>query len=259
MPCIEPDWPAPPGVFALCTTRQAGCSAPPYDSLNLALHVDDDPGRVGRNRELLDTWLPPGTRTQWLEQEHGTKVVEANPSGDTPRADACWSGAQGIACAVLTADCLPVLFCTVSGKKVAAAHAGWRGLLGGVLESTVASLAADADGVLAWLGPAIGPRAFEVGEEVRSAFMAAATDGEAPHTGACFAPHPDKPGHCFADLYALARLRLRRCGVEAVFGGEYCTFSDPRLFYSYRRDGRTGRMASLVGIRTSPAAIHLPT
>jgi len=243
---IEPDWPAPAGVLALATTRAGGSSRPPRAGLNLGDHVGDDPAAVAANRALLSRALPVGTRIQWLSQVHGVAVVEAGTRGDAPVADASWTSRAGVACAVLTADCLPVLFCSRTGDRVAAAHAGWRGLLQGVLERTVAALAADPAELLAWLGPAIGPAAFEVGREVREAFLVASDAGARAAVAGCFSPSESRPGHWLADLYELARLRLRGAGVGSVHGGEYCTCSDPERFYSFRRDGETGRMASLV-------------
>jgi len=248
-PFIEPQWPAPASVLALCTTRLGGCSAPPYETFNLAHHVGDSASAVARNRDILASALPPGVAVSWLSQVHGTAVVEAGQGGPYPVADAQWSRHLGAACAVLTADCLPVLLCSVSGDAVAAAHAGWRGLLAGVLEATVEAMNTRPDEVLAWLGPAIGPAAFEVGPEVREAFLAAANPSEESAVAACFRPNPERPDHCFADLYALARVRLRALGVTRVFGGGLCTYSDAERFYSYRRDGQTGRMASLILLR----------
>jgi len=249
LPVIEADWPAPAGVLALCTTRRGGRSTGPYHSLNLAQHVGDDAQRVAANRELLVAELPPGTGISWLSQVHSCDVVEARPGDSPPVADAQWSRTPGIACAVMTADCLPVLFCSAPGTVVAAAHAGWRGLLAGVLEATVAAMEVPASQVLAWMGPAIGPEAFEVGGEVREAFLSAAPLGEGGRIAACFAPSADRPGHWYADLYALARARLAAVGVSHIFGGGWCTHRDREQFYSYRRDGETGRMASLILLR----------
>jgi hypothetical protein len=173
-------------------------------------------------------------------------VVVAGQYGEDPQADAAWSRHSNRACAVLTADCLPVLFCSTSGDRVAAAHAGWRGLLDGVLEATVAAMGVNPDQILAWLGPAIGPRGFEVGREVREKYLAAEPDMDKALVEACFLQNVVRPGHYFADLYALARLRLRAVGVTGVFGAGYCTFTDTERFFSYRRDGQTGRMASLI-------------
>lgn len=247
---IEPDWPAPAGVIALSTTRQGGCSRPPFESFNLAQHVGDDAAAVAANRAMLQARLPPGTAVQWLSQVHGRAVVEAGRGASCPEADAAWSAVPGLACAVLTADCLPVLFCDRGGHRVAAAHAGWRGLLAGVLEATVAAMGADPDQLLAWLGPAIGPAAFEVGNEVRVAFLGEARSGaDFAQVESCFLPGRGAEDRYFADLYTLARLRLQQAGVTAIHGGGYCTYSDPGRFYSYRRDGQTGRMASVVMLR----------
>ena len=248
-PFIEPQWPAPASVLALCTTRLGGCSAPPYETFNLAHHVGDSASAVAGNRDMLASALPAGVAVSWLSQVHGTAVVEAGQGGPYPVADAQWSRSPGVACAVLTADCLPVLLCSVSGDVVAAAHAGWRGLLGGVLEATLSAMNTHPDQLLAWLGPAIGPIAFEVGPEVREQFLAAAHPSRQTAIAACFTPNPDRPGHCFADLYSLARVRLAALGVTRVFGGGLCTYSDVERFYSYRRDGQTGRMASLLLLR----------
>lgn len=238
---IVPDWPAPAGVRALLTTRAGGVSLPPYDGFNLGDHVGDDPAAVAANRQRLLQQLA-GARPLWLEQVHGTRVVDAAGclAGEAPqRADAAFSRAPGVCCTVMTADCLPVLFCDAAGSVVAAAHAGWRGLLAGVLEQTIAAMAVPPATLLAYLGPAIGPQAFVVGDEVRSAFVA-----DAGAAASAFAALPD--GKWLADLYALARLRLNAAGVERIYGGTLCTASDAGRFFSYRRDGRTGRMASLI-------------
>lgn len=234
--CLVPDWPAPAQVRALITTRAGGASVGPYASLNLADHVGDDPAAVRANRARLRALLP--TEPVWLEQVHGTDVLRVE-TGGARRADAAVSRAPGTVCAVLTADCLPVLLADRAGTVVAAAHAGWRGLSAGVLERTVVAMDTDPGQLLAWLGPAIGPDAFQVGDEVRAAFLAA-------DAAAAAAFRPDGPGKWRADLYALARQRLARAGVQAVYGGGLCTFSDPGRFFSYRRDGTTGRMASLI-------------
>ena len=243
---IEPDWPAPANVLALSTCRQGGHSTATFASLNLGHHVGDSAAAVTANRGILAAALPAGTDIQWLSQVHGTRVVAAGQDSEYPQADAAWSRHTHKACAVLTADCLPVLFCSTSGDRVAAAHAGWRGLLDGVLEATVAAMDVNPDQILAWMGPAIGPQAFEVGREVRDQYLAAAPATDKALVEACFLPSAASPGHYLADLYALARLRLRTVGVTAVFGGGYCTFSDSQRFFSYRRDGQTGRMASLI-------------
>lgn len=236
---IEPDWPAPARVRALTTTRQGGCSHPPYAGLNLASHVGDDPAAVAANRNRLTAELGLPAEPLWLTQVHGCEVADARLAKPGCQADAAIASTPGEICAVLTADCLPVLFCDRSGTRVAAAHAGWRGLAAGVLETTLERLALPPGELLAWLGPAIGPQAFEVGDEVVAAFVA-----EDPGAVAGF--RQATADRWQADLYGLARRRLLARGVEQISGGGYCTFSDPERFYSYRRDGRTGRMASLI-------------
>lgn len=242
---IYPQWPAPANVRAATTTRQGGVSQPPYDSLNMAGHVGDDPLAVAANRRRVSEALLLPDSPNWLSQVHGSGV--ANLDLDTegmPEADASMTGQAGCVCAVLTADCLPVLFCDKAGTRVAAAHAGWRGLAAGVLEATAASLDVPGDEILAWLGPAIGPASFEVGNEVYEAFV----DQDAS-AGNAF-KKTEMPGHWLADLYRLARLRLEKIGVTEVFGGDYCTFKDSERFFSYRRDGNTGRMASLIWMQS---------
>ena len=245
---IEPDWPAPANVLAMTTLRSGGSSSGPYASLNLADHVEDDSVSVAANRAALERRLPAGCRLQWLEQVHGNRVINAGAAG-TSCADASWSRDCGQACVVMTADCLPVLFCSRSGEVVAAAHAGWRGLLAGVLENTVAAMGARPADILAWLGPAIGPAAFEVGPEVRAAFLADAGGDQIAAIEASFVPSRQNQGHYLADLYALARVRLGALTKSNIFGGDYCTYADSARFFSYRRDGRTGRMASII-VRT---------
>ncbi len=236
-PWLIPDWPAPANVRACVSTRAGGVSQAPFDSFNLGDHVGDEPAAVAENRRRLEQ--AQGCRPAWLSQVHGIEVVEADPSR-VATADASWSATPGIACAVLTADCLPALFCDRAGTRVAAAHAGWRGLAGGVLEATLDKLAVPAGEVLVWLGPAIGPQAFEVGPEVREAFLADHAEAKV-----AFVPSVNA-GRYMADIYQLARIRLAARGVTAVYGGGLCTFSDTERFYSYRRNPRTGRQASLV-------------
>lgn len=233
---LTPDWPAPSQVKACVTTRAGGVSQAPFDSFNLGDHVADDPAAVAANRHSLIAQL--GCQPAWLQQVHGIAVAAANPAR-VAEADASWTATPGIACTIMTADCLPALFCDRAGTRVAAAHAGWRGLVNGVLEATLDSLAVPAQDVLVWLGPAIGPQAFEVGPEVRDAFMAVQAEAEQ-----AFVPSTNA-GKYLADIYQLARLRLAARGVTAVYGGGLCTVSDPR-FFSYRRAARTGRFASLV-------------
>ncbi len=246
MSFIEPNWPAPANIIALSTLRNGGSSCAPYATLNLADHVDDDSGAVAANRASLSRWLPAGTRLQWLEQVHGSQVVRASAGIDRPCADASWSRDSGQACVVMAADCLPVLFCSLAGDVVAAAHAGWRGMLAGVLENTVAAMGIKPADILAWLGPAIGPAAFAVGPEVRSAFLAAARRDQVSATDASFVPNPENHGYYLADLYALARVRLGALESGNIFGGNYCTYTDDARFFSYRRDGCTGRMANII-------------
>lgn len=244
---IEADWPAPPGLTAFTTTRIGGRSNGAYGQLNLGHHVGDDPGHVASNRALVQSLLPSDSQISWLDQVHGTTVVEAGQPEVYPQADACWTDRPGRACAVLTADCLPVLFCDSRGGTIAAAHAGWRGLLAGVLESTVQAMPAVPVDILAWLGPAIGPARFEVGAEVREAFLSQTASPElVDAVAACFVPVANSPTKFLADLYGLARIRLRGAGLTGIFGGNHCTHSDPDRFYSYRRDGQSGRMASVI-------------
>ncbi|MDW3682571.1 peptidoglycan editing factor PgeF [Cupriavidus sp. CV2] len=254
-PWLVPDWPAPARVRALSTTRQGGVSEGPYGladgspgGLNLGTHVGDDAAAVAANRSRLAARLPavPG----WLEQVHGCAIATEDQfaaGGVVPQADASIATTAGRVCAVMTADCLPVLLCDRAGTVVGAAHAGWRGLCGGVIEATLARMGEQAGAQaqwLAWLGPAIGPDAFEVGAEVRQAFLAQARAEETAQVDLAF--RAGAAGKYFADIYALARIRLARAGCTAVYGGDACTVSDAQRFYSYRRDGVTGRMASLV-------------
>jgi polyphenol oxidase len=234
---LIPDWPAPANVRALQTTRCGGCSPHPWNSFNLGDHVGDAADRVAANRAELRLALP--AEPVWLEQVHGIRVVDAALAAKLPAADAALARQAGVVCAVMTADCLPVLFCDRAGSVVAAAHAGWRGLQAGVLEATLAAMAVAPTEILAWLGPAIGPQAFEVGAEVRAAFVAAD-----PAAAQAFrAQAADK---WLADIYLLARQRLLAAGIRAISGADFCTVSDAQRFFSYRRDGLTGRMATLV-------------
>jgi YfiH family protein len=241
---IEPlvlaaDWPAPPQVRAYTSLRHGGVSRAPYDSFNLGDHVGDDPGAVAANRARLRQALALPGEPRWLRQVHGTRVVEAAGASPDTEADASYTLERGVVCAVLTADCLPVLLCDRAGTRVAAAHAGWRGLAAGVLERSVAALGVPGNEVVAWLGPAIGPTAFEVGAEVRAAFVQVDPAG-------VDAFKPNARGRFDADIYALARTRLLAAGVAAIYGGGGCTHSDAQRFFSYRRDGVCGRMASLI-------------
>lgn len=235
---IRPDWPAPRRVRSASTTRIGGVSAGPWRGLNLADHCGDAPADVQENRDLLCRALELPAGPVWLEQVHG-RGVRRLPSPPEP-ADAVWTTAPGVACTILTADCLPVLLCDSGGEVVAAVHAGWRGLAAGVLEATLQALPVQPARLMAWLGPCIGSDAFEVGEDVRTAFCS----GD-PLAASVFRP-AKRPAHWFADLGQLARNRLRAAGVDAIHGGGWCTFSDPSRFFSYRRDGRTGRMATMI-------------
>lgn len=241
MSFIHADW-SLRGVQAGSTTRHDGISEPPYDSLNLASHVEDDPKAVAENRARLKRALQLPVDPVWLEQVHGNVVIDAASAKGIPRADASFTTVPGVVCAVLTADCLPVLFATRDGSAVAAAHAGWRGLAAGVLQATVDSLMTHsgcrASDIVAWLGPAIGSDAFEVGEDVLTTFH----EIEPALDGAFVA---GRPGHWQADIYQLGRGLLNRCGVSEIHGGSLCTYHDDR-FYSYRQQASTGRMASLI-------------
>ncbi len=271
--CLSPDWPAPKNVKALQTTRHGGASAGPYQSFNLGDHVGDAPLAVERNRILLEPLLP--SEPVWLKQVHGTTVVDAaraacwpeHPQGvrrwdprccaaTLPQADACVATHPGAVCVVMTADCLPVLLCDDNGSVVGAAHAGWRGLCDGVIEQTVQAMKVPPTTLMAWLGPAISARAFEVGEEVRTAFIA-----KQPQAASAFTPSPPTPlpqageggavapgegKKWLADIYQLARLRLQALGITRIYGGDLCTYADKARFFSYRRDGVTGRMGTFI-------------
>jgi len=261
---ISPDWPAPANVKALQTTRQSGLSAAPYDSLNLGDHVGDAPMTVARNRMLLNTLLP--SEPVWLQQVHGTAVANADQAGCRVQADACIARQRGSVCVVMTADCLPVLLCDKQGSVVGVAHAGWKGLEAGVIEATVHAMEVEPQNLMAWLGPAISQQAFEVGGEVRAVFVNAD-----PQAAAAFVPSLALKGTLspsgrenqlpstasgrgvggegdkwFADIYALARLRLAALGITQVYGGDHCTYGERDHFFSYRRDGVTGRMGTFI-------------
>jgi YfiH family protein len=239
--CIVPGWPAPSNVKALQTTRLGGASIAPYDSLNLGDHVGDKPITVAYNRQLLAPFLP--SEPVWLNQVHGTMVVDAAVAGCRPQADACIAARPNAVCVVMTADCLPILLCDEKGSVAGAVHAGWRGLCAGVIESTVQAMNVPPQMLMAWMGPAIGPAAFEVGREVRAMFMA-----KQAQASEAFAPVPGigNEEKYLADLYLLARLRLAALGITRIHGGGLCTHADRNRFYSYRRDGVTGRMGSFI-------------
>ena len=237
---IVPDWPAPPGIVAVSTTRTGGVSDGPYASLNLATHVGDRATLVGRNRARLMRDLGLAKQPCWLDQVHGNHVVVAENVTHAVTADAAMSSEIDVACAVMTADCLPILLCDRGGTQVAAVHGGWRGLASGVIASAVSALMSRgiaAGDLLAWLGPAIGPTVYEVGEDVHAAVRAA---------GARTTLTATAPGRWHLDLYAFARAGLRACGVEDIHGANLCTYSDPQRFFSYRRDGICGRQATLI-------------
>ena len=234
---IVPDWPAPPNVKALITTRNGGISTGAFESFNLGLRVGDDARSVAANRVKLRTFLPQ--EPKWLSQAHGVTVVDADAVDAARQADASIARRRGTVCAITIADCLPLLITDRAGTLVAAVHGGWRGIAGGIIENAVRETQVVPHGLLAYLGPAIGPQAFEVGADVRDAFLARDRTTEA-----AFAPGP--PGKWLADIYALARLALARVGVTRIYGGGLCTVSDARRFFSYRRDRTTGRMAALI-------------
>jgi YfiH family protein len=236
---IIPEWPVPQRVRALITSRNGGGSTGPYASMNVGLRVGDDPDAVEANRRLLKHFLP--AEPKWLDQVHGTTVVDAETVAHPVQADASVTKIPGCVGVVMVADCLPILFADRTGSAVAAAHAGWRGLAGGVIENTVRALDRPPQNLFAYLGPAIGPSAFEVGNDVRDAFIAA--NRAADHA---FRPH--KPGKWLADLFVLARQRLAKAGVVNVYGGGLCTYSSPARFFSHRRDKVSGRMAALIWI-----------
>jgi len=234
---IIPDWPAPFNVKALQTTRAGGISSPPYDSLNFGDHVGDSPLAVERNRILLNRLLP--SEPVWLKQMHGTVVVSADTANCLPQADACIARHRAAVCVVMTADCLPILLCDTQGSVVGVAHAGWKGLAAGVIEATVRAMEAAPENIMAWLGPAISQDEFEVGDEVRAAFLAIQPQ-------AIDAFIPGRSGKWYADLYALARLRLNALGINRIYGGGSCTYRDRHRYFSYRRDGATGRMGTFI-------------
>ena len=242
---IQPDWPAPKRVRALVTTRQGGVSKPPFESWNMGDHVQDDEDAVAHNRKLLNPFLPKNSQVCWLQQVHGVELVEATSENLLAQADASHSQTLNQACAIMTADCLPVLLCDLDGTQVAAAHAGWRGLANGVLLKTLASFDR-ADKVIAWMGPAISQAHFEVGQEVKEAFA------DYPQA---FVPS-GRDGHFLADLYEITRQQLLNAGINAVYGGEYCSYKQDELWFSYRRathqgidKSATGRMVSCIWLQ----------
>lgn len=238
---IIPNWPAPANVSAIQTTRIGGVSLPPYHSLNLGSHVNDDPLHVTRNRQLLNVIVP--TEPVWLNQVHGVRVIDAALSSCIESADASYTTNKQVVCVTMTADCLPVLLCDKAGTVVAAVHAGWRSLCDGVIEEAVKRISVNNNELMAWLGPAIGPDAFEVGAEVRAQFIEKDVMAES-----AFKPKEDK---WLGNLYQIAQQRLNNLGVTAVYGGNqdngmWCTYTDKEQFFSFRRDGDTGRMATMI-------------
>ena len=234
---ITPDWPAPPNVQAFVTTLAGGVSTGSYAEMNLGDHVGDDPRLVEKNRARLRTYLP--SEPVWLKQVHGTRVIRADEKNNSVEADASMTTAPGVALAIQTADCLPVLLCDRDGAVVGAAHAGWRGLCLGVIENTVAAMNKPGHALLAYLGPAIGPNRFEVGLEVRAEFIT-----HDANAAMFFKEHEN--GKWLADLYGLAKQRLQVLGITQVYGGDFCTATEKDRFYSYRRDRITGRMATVI-------------
>ena len=243
---IIPNWPAPANVHALQTTRNnenrdGGCSQAPYDNFNLGSHVKDNPMHVAHNRQILSQLLP--NEPVWLNQVHGINVVDAAETSCLPDADASYTNRKNVVCVTMTADCLPILVCDTEGTLVASIHAGWRSLCDGVIEATIAKLPIDSNQLMAWLGPAIGPNAFEVGTEVRAQFIAKDAQAEL-----AFKPHGNK---LLCDIYKIATQRLNNLGVTKIYGGSqenepWCTFTEEKRFFSFRRDGETGRTATLV-------------
>lgn len=256
---ILPQWPAPDNIKSLQTTRHGGCSQAPFDSFNLGEHVDDNSQDVKRNRQQLAELLP--SEPVWLNQVHSNTLVDAGSAATGIDADGSYTTRSNVVSVVMTADCLPVLICNRQGNGVAAIHAGWRGLLNGILEQGVKKLLSASrcrpEDLLVWLGPAIGPGMFEVGDEVRQAFLdkeRQQSPEKSQKTAKCFIPSPSLQTELssqkkwLADIYQLARIRLSQVGVENFSGGTYCTYKQSEQFYSYRRDGKTGRMASLIWI-----------
>ncbi len=251
-PHLVADWPAPSGVKAIVTTRALPAqsvtddSHSPYSFFNIADHVGDCEQQIEQNRQTLQDVLKLDKPIQWLQQVHGCDVYDARADGHKPQADAIYTSEPGLACAVMTADCLPVFFCDQSGKEIAVAHAGWRGLADGVLEATVARFSAGSSQLMAWFGPAIGLQQFEVGGEVRDIFLTGVDEIQQKNIASAFVENSLRGGYYYADIYSLARQRLQQVGVEKIYGGGMCTYSDVQRFYSYRRDGVTGRMASII-------------
>lgn len=248
MDWITPQWPAPDKIKACITTRTGGISQLPYQSFNLGLHVGDSPDAVTHNRKLLSEQLGLEIAPQWLEQVHGTKVIDARPDGLVRTADASYTTQTGQACLVMTADCLPILLCNKAGTEVAALHCGWRSLAKGLVAEALAKFSSTPNELMAYLGPAIAQPHFEVGVDVLEAFFESSRSPEHTDQIAHAFIAGTRPLHFYADIYALARAELSSLGVTDIYGGDFCTFEDSARFYSYRRDKVTGRMASLIWI-----------
>ena len=234
---LAADWPAPDFIKAGTTTRQGGVSKPPYHSFNIATHVGDDSALVEKNRSMLSVPNSP----QWLEQIHSTRAVLLPNKETIPKADAAYTFDKNIVCSVMTADCLPLLITDTRGSCVAAIHAGWKGLCDGIIEATIEKLPVENDSLMVWLGPAIGPAVYEIGEEVYDAFTKNDIEAKKSFTEV-------SEQHWLFDIYGLAKLRLNRLGVKQIYGGDHCTLSEEEKFFSYRRDDVTGRMASMIWI-----------
>jgi len=240
---ITPNWPAPKTIHAVTTTRGGGVSQAPFESFNLAAHVGDQDDSVIQNRQLLQTNLSLPNKPCWLGQVHSTNVIELNenPPKNTLETDASFTTTPQVVCTVMSGDCLPVLVCNQTGTCVAAIHAGWRGLAAGVIEAAINRMPCDPATLLVWLGPAIGPNKFEVGQDVKDRFMQFSSEAKS-----AFVPHQEQ--HYLANIYLLAKQRLEKLGINQIYGGEHCTFTEEDLFFSHRRDKQTGRMASLIWV-----------
>ena len=239
MTIFTPDWPLPPSVSALSTTRKTGYSLAPFDQFNLATHVDDDVDSVQKNRQLLIDQAALTEPPRWLTQTHSNNVIHTKDWHTDIEADACFTDQPNQVCVVMTADCLPLLVCNSQGTEVAAIHAGWRGLANNIIGETVKKFSGDTAELLVWLGPAIGPKAFEVGEDVFNVFTEQNQQAKSAFS-------PIKNNHYLADIYQLAKQQLIALGIKHIFGGDRCTFNEESAFFSYRRDGQTGRMASMI-------------
>lgn len=243
---LKPEWPAPANVRAATTLRTGGHSQHSFASLNLAQHVGDDPRRVAENRQMIKSWLNLPNDPFWLNQIHSSRVVQATVDNLMSSADASFTSEAGIVCAVMTADCLPLLLCSKNGTQVAAIHAGWKGLAAGIISNTLNAMQTERKSLqtaypdfLAWMGPAIGPCCFQVGDDLRLTFLRKSSEY------ACAFRQQDAQ-HWLADIYQLAKIELATLGIDRIYGGDFCTMTDGQRFYSYRRDGQTGRMATLI-------------